>query len=241
MNRFIDIHTHILFGVDDGAEDLCASIGLLREGIRQGVYCFFLTPHLYSRAEIDREKIIANFSILQKKVKELSLPCQLYLGGEVNFTYDLFEVLKLDIGTFQTNPKAVLLEFPHDMFPSTAFNVITRLIADSYLVIVAHPERNGGILSDFKLAEKLKKAGCLLQLTTSSINGVFGDKVRKTALKMIKKGLADFVASDTHSLKWRSFGYTESYQIVLERFGADIADSLFQNNQLKFILKKEIE
>ena len=241
MNRFIDIHTHILFGVDDGAEDLQASIGLLKEGIRQGIYCFFLTPHLYSRAEIDREKIVTNFNILQKKVKKLSLPCLLYLGGEVNYTHDLFEVFKLDIGAFQTNQKAILLEFPHDMFPSTAFSVVAKLITDGYLVIIAHPERNGGILADFKLAEKLKKIGCLLQLTTSSINGGFGERVRKTALKMIKKGLADFIASDAHSLKWRSFGYTESYHIISKRFGSVIADSLFQNNQLKFILKKKIE
>lgn len=235
----IDIHTHILFGVDDGAVDLEMSLRLLRDGVEEGITTFILTPHL-KYYDLEYQKIIQNNFQLLKSELDREFSCvKLYLAGEIHFTYDLFKYVESGWGLSGGDNKCLLLEFPFEQFPFTAYSVIEKLNQAGVQTVIAHPERIPSLVQNKSALAKLKELQCLFQITAGSLNGSFGRSVENVAWRLLGDDYADFIASDVHHPEWRPFGMKTAYSAVKNKYGNSMAEKLFYKNQLNLILGEE--
>ena len=232
----IDIHSHILFGVDDGAKVIANSLTLLGEGIEEGIHTFFLTPHLYSYSEEYLARVKSNFDLLKDEVVARKMNCKIYLANEIHYTHQILDIIENPQICYETNSRAILLEFPFDVFPMSAIDVIKIITDRGFSVIIAHPERNGSIIKNYKIIDRLKQINNVyLQVTASSIIGHNGRAIQKTTKKMIKNKHLDFVASDCHNLFSRSFFIRETREYIVKKYGDEVAMKLFKTNQEKLL------
>lgn len=206
----IDIHSHILWGVDDGAYSLETSKALILQCIEQGVDCVICTPHqnrIDHRAEILRRE----FGILQQQVT--NLPIRLYLGAEIlYYTGMVKDLAKGDLLTLgDTN--YVLIEFPVTCTVDDICSAVYELVIADYKPIVAHIERYSNLTKDDYFA--IKDEGCLIQINAGS----FGKKAIEKKIKyLLKNGLVDFIASDCHDVKHRDVDFTLAREFVKKKF-----------------------
>lgn len=229
----IDIHSHVIFDVDDGACDIGQSIKIIEEMISVGVTDLICTPHYRLKMfETDYEKIKTNFNALCDKVLELNLNINLYLGREVYFNKSIYNNLELFT---MNNNKIILIEFSYTINPDVE-EVLYNLKRLGYIVIIAHVERY--VYLSFDDIVNLKSKNVYIQINASTIVGRGGRKEKKRALKLIKAGVVDFIASDIHYN--RTNYLNQAYNIIYKKFGQEISDRLFNENA-KFIINKQEE
>lgn len=226
----IDIHTHILFGVDDGAKTIQQSIDMIKAASKQGVKAVFLTPHIAPlRGYTTTKQVLTDrFNQLSKEVSKLNIPIKLFLGAEVDEQDRLSEV----IGQSHTinNTNYVLIDF--GMRESDISEVCYTLNVKGYKVIVAHPERYSNIT--FDMLVHLKKEGALFQVSAQHLIKRGSRRARKIAIKMLKYDLIDFVASDAHRFEHFKT-MKEAYDCVRKRKGKMKANELFIKNPHKLV------
>ena len=227
----IDIHSHVIFDVDDGACDIGQSIKIIEEMISVGVTDLICTPHYRLKMfETDYEKIKTNFNALCDKVLELNLNINLYLGREVYFDKSIYNNLELFT---MNNNKIILIEFSYTINPDVE-EILYNLKRLGYIVIIAHVERY--VYLSFDDIVNLKSKNVYIQINASTIVGRGGRKEKKRALKLIKAGVVDFIASDIHYN--RTNYLNQAYNILYKKFGQEISDRLFNENA-KFIINKQ--
>ena len=198
----IDIHTHIIPNVDDGSKNLETSINMIKHEIDIGVKEIICTPHhIYSRYEKSVEEIKAQFKLLKEAVEKENLPIKLYLGQEICYTHreDIIAMLKEGKLLTLNNTNRVLLEFSFTREPEDIQDIIYNFSVNGYEVIVAHVERYEWMTIDKVKALKLE--GALIQINSDSYLGMTTWKEKRMTRKLIKLGLVDYVASDTHSFR----------------------------------------
>ena len=203
----IDIHAHILPGVDDGARNDAEALEMLRIAVDQGVQVQYLTPHIhfgrYPNQKADLEQHFVRFKDLVEKKQidvELRLGAELRIGPEVMM---LAKQNEIPIIGELNGKKLFLLEFPRSEIPHGSDNLIMWLMQNGYLPIIVHPERNHAFIRRPERLEQLIQLGCPIQLTASSITGKFGEECQQFALKLLKEGKVQAIASDCHNLKGR--------------------------------------
>lgn len=220
----IDIHTHILPNVDDGSRSVEKSIELLKQAEGQGVTHLFLTPHYRLGYKTDRNIIEKEFINFQKIAKDAGINVKLFLGQEIFVDREYYKVLKDELVNTMNNTKYVLVEF--DYFIDTDISeVVYELVALGYIPIVAHFERY--VYATIQDAYEVKELGGLIQVNADSIVG--NNRLhRKTAKKLLKNNLVDFVASDVHDCRVNLLGQAKAY--VTKKFGEKISQKLFVEN-----------
>lgn len=236
----IDIHTHILPYIDDGAENWNVSLELLKQGEEQGILAAVATPHILS--EIDyriEDEIISNFLELKKRAKQHHLKIKLYLGSEIYVHPDM--TLNHKISTINNKNKYFLVEFPMNSIPRFIAEKFFNFILEEKVPIIAHPERNIGFQSKPMIAYDFVQRGALMQINALSLLGKHGERAKSLAFKLISNNLAHFVASDCHDARHRSMKLVESYEIISRNWGKEVADLLFYKNPLKVIKGQKIE
>jgi protein-tyrosine phosphatase len=227
---FLDLHTHILHAVDDGSPSIENSILMLQEEINEGVTHVVLTPHMQSRVQkVERTMHHERFQELQDAVQKEKLPIRIYLGAETLFrshlnpSYD-----ELTLG----HSRYILLEFS-----TREEQPIEEIVYDisrmGFIPIVAHIERYSYLSFDDYAA--IKKTGALIQVNTTSILGLDKTVKPKLPIKMIKEGLVDLIASDTHNLDVRKPNMMMCYQVLKKHVSQEILDTLFISNPQKII------
>ena len=208
----IDIHTHILPKVDDGASDVEESIRIIKSGIREGIKTFVLTPHIRRNSDWNRvDHIKDTFISLEKECTTKCLDVRLILGGEVLLTPSLPDRLtqNTEIIIDNNHKKYVLLELPFLQLPVYAEDVMYELLMREITPIIAHPERHLYLKNSFDRIEKWVEGGMKLQVNSGSLNGKYGTNVRRFAKKLIKRGLVHFIGSDVHAIDdLKRFGKT---------------------------------
>lgn len=227
----IDIHSHVIFDVDDGACDIGQSIQIIEEMKKCGVTNLICTPH-YRKGmfETTSEKIKINFDLLCEKVSELKLDVNLYLGRE---TYYDKSILK-NLESYTINDKKIILiEFSYTTDPDIV-EVLYNINRQGYKAIIAHVERYEYLTFDDIV--NLKSKNVYIQINASTIVGKFGLKQKRKAFKLIKAGAVDFIASDIHFN--RTNYLKQAYDIINKKFGNVICDKLFNNNA-KFIINND--
>lgn len=224
----VDLHCHILPGVDDGAKTVEDSILLLKKELADGVDRIVLTPHFNpERVSVEEflEKRSAAFEVLQNAVQKEGLPVQLKLGAEVFFSTQLPD-LELDELCFEGTPY-LLVEFSPMMKPQWAPDVFYKLQLKGISPILAHVERYPYMLDDPTRLYKLAQSDILLQVNASSL---LKGKTRPAMIrKFLKWNLFDLVSTDTHSLEKRPPQMKEALSKIEQWSGKDKMKEIIQN------------
>ncbi|MCF2949883.1 tyrosine protein phosphatase [Paraglaciecola aquimarina] len=203
----IDIHSHILPGVDDGARTLPEALDMLRMAVDGGVTVQVLTPHIhFGRFENQKADLQQRFAVFQEQVDNANIKIGLQLGSEVRISSEIMQLVAQDaiptLGVYN-GKKTFLLEFPRIDVPVGYENLVKWLLAKNYLPIIVHPERNQTFVRQPQKLQTLINMGCPLQITASSLTGLFGDEAQQNAEKLLLDGNVSAIASDCHNLKGR--------------------------------------
>ena len=226
----IDIHSHILFEIDDGARTLEESLEMCRTSARDGVTTIVATPHAH-----DGVHKTHNPAVLQQKIDELNgilngAP-RIALGCELRFTHDVVNHIcnKKSAPTLASSAYA-LIEFPHQVVPPGSERALFELISNGIRPVIAHPERNVMLMGQPERFFELIELGALGQADTGSFTGQFGSKVREAAIVMLENGLLHFVASDCHNMRNRLPGMSAAVKAIGELVGEDYAQAMAVDN-----------
>lgn len=228
--QVIDLHSHILFGLDDGARTLDDSLELARHSVEQGVTHMMCTPHI-NQGVFDNtaQQIEKVFTQTCEAIKANNIPLVLSHSCEVRICPELINWIKQDelyfIGMWQEK-SALLLELPHSHIPAGVEKIITWLSENKIQVIIPHPERNREILADYKKAIWLRRHGVLFQATAGALVGRFSTAVESCAWRLLEDGFIDYVASDLHNLHKRPNDMKKAYNAILKRSGGSQAKRL---------------
>lgn len=234
----IDMHNHILVGVDDGPQNINEAIELLKQAKGEGVTDIVVTPHhLHTKYSNDIEKVKIKLNELKNnpEIKELEL--RLYAGQEIRITDQIIEGIKNGEIEGINESRYLLIEFPSKEIPYYTNQLFYELQTMGYMPIIAHPERNKAIAQNLDLLFDLINGGALSQITTSSLLGDFGSNVRKLSLKMIDSNLAHFIASDAHSITNRPFMLKQLFNDRKLKAYYEELESYLKNGEL--VLKDE--
>jgi protein-tyrosine phosphatase len=228
MIEMIDLHNHILPGLDDGAKTLDESIEMCRIGYQDGIRTIVATPHTLNGLYLnDRETILTKVQELNDVLMKLEmrnsefgmnhLPSELRIlpGADVHFSEDILN--QLDQGKVTTvadGGKYISLEFPFQGIPYRAEEILFRIVTRGVNPIISHPERNFEIAERPQRYYEMIRMGCLGQVTAMSLTGGFGHGVRKVVERLIKKRLVHFVASDAHSVIGRRPILSEALKVA---------------------------
>ena len=230
----IDLHCHLLPGIDDGARDMPMALELAKASVANGITHAVVTPHIYAGRWDNRlSNLDPVFKAYQQALSTAGIPLEIYLGGEVHLLPDAFTLMDAQdlpfVGVWR-GYKVVLLELPDSHIPVGVNKAIDMFVRSGYLPMIAHPERNKDVMRNVRRLEPLLKAGCLVQLTAASIVGKFGKPAHKTALQLLDNGWATVVATDAHNLAHRPPIMAEARHALDELYGAEAGEVLTDAN-----------
>ena len=236
MKGLVDIHCHILPGIDDGAKTIEQSINMLRQAYREGVRAIIATPHYHiGRTKSDGELCRTVLELLKDEADRMGMNMELYLGMEIYYYSEAMDMVKDNIIKTMAGSRYVLIEYD----PASDYQKIKQgvrdVVASGYYPIIAHVERYSCLLGDIDKCENLLEQGALLQVNSTSIIGEYGKEAKKFIKKLMKKELISFVATDAHSDGRRCPRMEESYKYVCKKYGEEYARLIFMENPLKVI------
>ncbi len=239
---FIDIHSHLLPGVDDGAEDMAMSMQLIEQGMEDGIGTWVATPHVIDQftAEIDAHHR-AVFDELRAEVERRGYGVELHLASEIMFQEDVQSVRARPSGTFDEGGRYFLMEFPLSFFPGHAEDILFDFQRARMTPIIAHVERYASLMQQPEKVAQMVDRGILMQMNARSILSVSPPNLRRFAERLVTGGAIHFVASDAHHPRNRPAQVREAYDRVAELAGEDTANRLFIENPRRVIDGERIE
>ena len=203
----IDLHTHVLPGIDDGPVTVAESVELAHLLATAGVRTVAATPHVRDDYPNDAASIGEALGTLRDALEEAAIPLEVVGGAELAF--EQLDRTTEELRRFSFGVSSILLvETPYFGWPLALESRLFELRLAGFAVILAHPERNPDVQADLALVERLVRSDVLVQVTTSSLTGEFGRRPRSVALELIQRELAHVVASDTHGGSSRALGWT---------------------------------
>lgn len=236
---FVDIHSHIIPGIDDGAEDIEQAVQMLRTAYENGTGHIIATPHFIS-GNTDLSQIDSSSKKLQQLAvgKGINLAihsgCEAFLNPDLPKLYEEGKIFTLNQSSY------MLIELPMMSIPPYTDFVLYELQLKGIIPIIAHPERNREIIENpIKLRDMVSR-GILSQVNSGSVTGLFGNSVQKVAMRLIKLGCTHFIASDSHSNSRRSPDLSKAASIVEKVFGSDIMMNIFSRNGMKVLQNQRI-
>jgi len=203
----IDMHSHILPGVDDGATDVAESLAMLRIAVADGVTTQVLTPHIHlGRYDNTRESLRSVFAAFHELVQSEGIEIRLELAAEVRIGAEILQLVARDgapwLGTWE-GKKVLLMELPYSEIPVGSNNLVRWLVRHDVLPMIAHPERNRAFQAKPAKLEPLMDEGCLAQVTAGSLTGKFGPQAKGLAEALLRSGQVTLLATDCHNLSYR--------------------------------------
>jgi len=237
----IDIHTHILPGIDDGAADLYDSLEMLKIAAKNGVKGIVATPHC-NVPRIYRnyfgEHYIETFSMLDEVVKEEKIPITLYAGMEVYVTEDLPEILRQEKILTINGSHYILVEFAFDEDPDFVDRMLAKIKELGLRPIIAHPERYEFVQAIPEMIYDWRTKGYLTQVNKGSLQGRFGKKCYKMAHEMLERRLISVIASDAHSPYKRTPHLRDVYDSLAQNYSENYLKVLFEENPRRICADK---
>ncbi len=236
----IDIHCHILPGIDDGPPEVGESVAMARTAAADGIRSIVATPHFSYGEGPGIEGIEQARRALQERLKEEGVPLGLFRGADVRLTYELFGGIESgDIPTINGS-RYFLLELP-EIIPPNADNFLHAAGISGLVPVITHPERNYSILADPRKMDALRGAGALVQITAMSITGEFGMKIRGLSEALLRKGLVDFVATDAHGTGHRRPVLSAAYNHLSRLLDRTALRKIFFENPEAVLENREIK
>jgi protein-tyrosine phosphatase len=226
----IDLHSHILPGIDDGANTLSDALAMAEQSIACGVTHMVCTPHIHQGVFSNSlETIKPVFDTFVTELHDRELPLKLAFSCEVRLCPEVMrwvsDIQLPYLGRWNKQP-VLLLELPHSHVPPGVENLVKWLHKNRIQTVIPHPERNRDIIADYRKASHLKALGCLFQVTAGAFTGRFSDKVYQTASRLLNDDYIDYISSDTHSVKRRPNDMGAAYQYLVDAVGTEKATRL---------------
>ena len=237
----IDIHSHILFNIDDGSRSITESITILKNMSEKGFTDIILTPHYiidskYQNTIKEKEEKIKK---LDERIKREKININLYLGNELYIDSNIDKKIGKEAMSLAKS-KYILLEFPMDGEYNNQYGIISGLIEKGYKVILAHPERYLAVQKDISVLDEYKSLGVLFQSNIGSIFGMYGIKAKKTIKKLLKEKYISFLATDIHHESYNYKYLDKIFKKLKKYISSEEIENLLINNPKKVILNKEI-
>ncbi|MDE5994219.1 MAG: hypothetical protein K2G60_01765 [Oscillospiraceae bacterium] len=228
----IDIHSHIIYDIDDGAESIEESVRLCRQAMENGFDGIVATPHFtdYRNIEgfvLERD---SKLDLLRERLSEEQIDITLYSGAELFLSRGIFTAGDLDELTIN-NSRYMLCEFPLGPFNvEEGLQAITELTYRGYTPIVAHPERYYEIRRNFGIIERLLDRGVVFQVNVDSLAGNIDLEAQEIAVQLIKDGDARFIASDAHDIYRRNMDFSKKFSTVPPEISEEDLITCFQTS-----------
>jgi protein-tyrosine phosphatase len=217
----IDLHSHILPGIDDGAADLSASLAMAIATVADGVTHLACTPHILPGLYHNTGPQIRRATqALQQALDEHSIPLRLVSGADIHILPDFVEGLRSGRLLSLGDSRYVLVEPPHHTAPPRLEEVFFNLIVAGYVPILTHPERLSWIKSHYAIFERLGDAGVWMQVTAGSLSGAFGRNAQYWAERMLEEGRVHILATDCHDTDRRPPNLSTGRDLAAVRVGA---------------------
>lgn len=231
MQTYIDIHSHILPGVDDGAQDLEMSIRMLCLASENGIGKIILTPHnkpMHHNFGPKKMRILSEQ--LEKEMRRKGLEIELYIGNEIYYRSDILELLEEEKACTMAGSTYVLVEFgPMDDYDYIRSGIY-RLTSGGYQPILAHVERYGSICSHTGRVEELVKLGGYIQVNAGSVMGQYGYQAKYFTRRLLKQQMVHFVATDAHNDEKRGPYLLDCAKYIDKKYGGEYAQRIFWDN-----------
>jgi len=235
----VDIHSHILPGVDDGARTLDQSLAMLDVAARHGTTDIVATPHANSEFRHDD-------AFLQQRFADLSQAAngsiRLHLGRDFHISYEnIQDALRNPARYTINNLNYLMVELPDALTPESLRNVLRRLSDAGMIPVITHPERNAAVQNNLPLLAQCVADGALLQITAQSLLGRFGAEAAHSSSELLRRGLIHFIASDAHDCTDRPPRLDLAHQYIAQRYGEPLADRLCRINPAAALTGQPLE
>jgi len=239
---FVDIHCHLLPEMDDGASSWDESLAMARLAVADGIQTIVATPHqLGTYAKNDGATIRKRTKQFQQLLHEQNVPLVVLPGAEVRIEPDMVAGLKAGkLVSLADRQKHVMIELPHSLYFSLD-GLLEQLRRSGMTAILAHPERNGGLLRNPRLVASLVEQGCLMQVTAASLLGTFGSSCQQMAERLLQQGLVHVIATDAHGPRNRRPLMRQAFEHLGKIVGKETAVSLCCHNPARIAKGQEIE
>lgn len=228
---FVDLHNHILPGVDDGSPSLSCSLDVARRAVEEGIDTIVCTPHVMP-PEYDnrRDDIHQRTSSLQQELDRQGIALTLIPGGEIYYSLDIPE--KFFQGEIPALGKShyLLLEFPMQEIPASSSDLLFNLQLKGVKVLLAHPERNREIARNPRKARDLVARDVRLLMNSGSLLGMYGSEIKEAANWMLKDGLIAAIATDSHRNPDHMGSLKKAWDLVKDIMGEECCEQLFDLN-----------
>ncbi len=223
----IDLHSHILPGLDDGPADIETSVAMARMAVQSGTEVMACTPHIVPGLwENDAGVIRGGVEALQRVLDAERIGLRLCVGADVHIAPGLGRALEAgDVPTLGGS-RYFLLELPRHVPPPRTEYLVGNLMAAGFVPVLTHLERMDWFERHYGMIERLNAAGCLIQVTAGSVTGRFGRRARDRSSRLLDEGRVDIVASDTHNPTSRPPSLGRARDMIAERLGAAEADAM---------------
>lgn len=232
----IDIHTHLIPNVDDGADSIKETLRLARAAVAEGITHTILTPH-HNRYWVtnEKDKVLKLTKEVEQVIQEANIPLTVSPSQEIRMNEEFSE--ELFAGNYlplDENGKYYLVEFSWRDFPPFARSYLQEMLDAGIVPVIAHPERQRPFLDDPDLLKGLIEMGCISQITASSIVGDYTEEIRQAAHYMMEENLIHVIASDAHDTIERPFNIVEALNILESTYGTTYKDYLVNNAEKIF-------
>lgn len=235
-NGYVDVHSHILPGLDDGPPDIFGSIRMAEEAAQNGVTDIIATPHLNQELfEFSRQARDVQIERLQAALREKKVPVFIHRGAEVRIVPQLPEWY--DNGKLPTlaGTRYLLFELPFGEMPFFTHDVTFAIRLKGIIPVLAHPERSVSFQDQPDRLAWMIEAGCLVQVNSTSLTGRLGDPSRATAIELLRRDWVHIIASDGHAAFDRGANFREALAVAAKYVGEEAAERMVKDNPRRIL------
>lgn len=220
--KYIDIHSHILPGIDDGAVNEKEALEMFKIAAESGIGSIIATPHFhYRRGHATPMQIRKKVADMQQMLNEAGIPIRLYGGNELYYTHELLETVKAGEALTMAESDYVLLEFSPETERRKIQNAVYQFLSEGYYPIIAHMERYQAFQKHMDFAAEIFDMGAYYQINAGSILGAAGWTTKRFTKTMLQSGMIHFIATDAHDMGKRPPQLEKALNWVEKKLGED--------------------
>lgn len=236
----IDIHCHILPGVDDGAKDIEESLEMARLAVNEGITKIINTSHYHPYFNYEKGDILLNRAKdFNNILKQNNIDLEILIGNELYYSTDLLEYIESKDFYTLNNSRYLLIEFSQSNFPKNIVDIVYELKIRGYIPILAHVERYRQVQENPNIIYECIKEGALIQINSNTILSKNSKEACKLCKILLDNNMVHFIATDAHNTNRRKPAMKGSYEYIIKKYGKYKADQLFNLNQ-EFVIQDKL-